>query len=321
MTSRLLAIALMPLPHLAAAEWERLASLPEPVGGCVHGAVGGAIVIAGGTNWEGGEKHWLDRIRAYDPRTNAWRDAGRLDAPLAYAVSAEDAGDFYFASGSTGTATHRALWKMSADFSVKKIAALDAGFVYAGGAIVGRTLYVVGGSDDQARYERFGKALLAISLDTGATERLADYPEAAFSIGAVAACGGGIHVFGGARWDAAADAVANMSAAHAYSLAEKRWKPLPPLPRANRGIGAVTLDERHILLAGGYTSEPEEFTAATYLFDTTLGTYTPSKPLPWAGMVGLVKSGDWLYCIAGEDAKAHRTDAMFRIRWRELLVP
>jgi hypothetical protein len=35
--------------------------------------------------------------------------------------------------------------------------------------------------------------------------------------------------------------------------------------------------------------------------------------------VSLVKSGDWLYCIGGEDRKRHRTDAIYRIRWRELL--
>jgi hypothetical protein len=36
-------------------------------------------------------------------------------------------------------------------------------------------------------------------------------------------------------------------------------------------------------------------------------------------MVTLVKDGEWLYCLGGEDRKRHRTAAAFRIRWASLL--
>jgi hypothetical protein len=35
--------------------------------------------------------------------------------------------------------------------------------------------------------------------------------------------------------------------------------------------------------------------------------------------VTLIRNGEWLYCLGGEDRKRHRTDAVFRIRWQELL--
>src|SRR5437016_922700 len=88
------------------AGWERLPPLPEPNGGFVCGAVGGNIVIAGGTNWKDDTKHWLDRIRVFEPRKNAWRDGGRLAAPLAYAASGRTKDGLWFAGGSSGTETH-----------------------------------------------------------------------------------------------------------------------------------------------------------------------------------------------------------------------
>ena len=137
--------------------------------------------------------------------------------------------------------------------------------------------------------------------------------------GTAAAIGGRLFVFGGARWDPTQSTVVNHRTAHAYSVAERRWQTLPPLPHPGRGLNAVVLDDHHILIAGGYRSNDVEFVADTYLFNVETLTYTPSTPLPYAGMVGLVKSSEWLYCLGGEDRKKHRSDAAFRIRWQELL--
>lgn len=92
-----------------------------------------------------------------------------------------------------------------------------------------------------------------------------------------------------------------------------------PLPYPIRGITAVALDDRRILLAGGYKDDDTGFVADALLYDTQSGEYSPTTPLPYAAMVSLVKSGDWLYCLGGEDRKKHRSDAVFRIRWKELL--
>lgn len=302
-----------------AADWERVAPLPEQNGGFVCGAIGDEIVILGGTNWRGGTKHWLRRIHAYTPATNQWREIGTLDRPLAYAATGRDAETLWFAGGSSGTATHRSVWKISAGLSVKHALTLDAGSVLAGGALIGATLYVLGGTDDMDRLDRVTRAFLAVDLHTGRTARLADYPGPAFMIGAFAACGDRLFAFGGARWDAAANAVANLSSAHAYSTVTQRWEELPPLPGVVRGITAVTLDDTHILIAGGCRNDDEEFTDAAFIFDVKALRYIPTKPLPYKAMVSLVQSGEWLYCLGGEDRKKQRTDAAFRIRWKELL--
>lgn len=315
----LLLFTLVVRANFAIADWERIAPLPEENGGFACGALGGEIVILGGTNWRDGVKHWLRRIHAYDPAKNRWREIGALDEPLAYAAVGRDAETLWFTGGSSGAATHRVVRKMGADFAVKREHTLDAGTVLGGGALVGATLYTLGGTDDMNQLARATRALLAVDLRTGKTTRLADYPEPAFMIGAFAACGDRLFAFGGARWDAESNAVANLSAAHAWSPAAQRWEKLPPLPHAIRGITAVTLDDRRIFLAGGYTTDAEGFTDEALIFDVKALRYLPTKPLPIKAMVGLVRNGEWLYCLGGEDRKQHRTDAAFRIRWKELL--
>jgi N-acetylneuraminic acid mutarotase len=208
---------------------------------------------------------------------------------------------------------------MGAGFAVRRVHTLDAGTALTGSALIGTTLYMLGGTDDMNKLSHATRALLAVDLSTGRTTRLADYPEPAFMIGAFTACGDSLFAVGGARWDAAAGAVANLSAAHAFSLSTQRWEKLPPLPHVIRGITAVALDDRHILLAGGYKNDEVGFTDDAMVFDVKTHRYTPTKPLPYKAMVSLVQNGEWLYCLGGEDKKAHRTDAAFRIRRKELL--
>ncbi len=303
----------------ASAAWERLAPLPVGNGGFVGAAIAGEIVVAGGTTWQGDTKTWLDRIWAYDPARNTWRTAGRLAAPVAYAVTGQTGGAWWFAGGSSGTATNQSLWKLEAGLLPRLVAPLDRGFVYAAGALLGSTLYVVGGTEDQAKLDRLTNTFLAIDIETGSTTRLADYPEPGIATGTAAVAGGRLCVFGGARWNPATETVVNQAAAHAYSPAKKRWETLPPLPHPGRGLTAVALDERHIFIAGGYRNDEVEFVTAAFVFTVETGVYVPTTPLPYAAMVSLVRSGDWLYCLGGEDRKKHRTDAVFRIKWAELL--
>ena len=303
----------------APARWERLAPLPVGNGGFVGAAIAGEIVVAGGTTWQGETKRWLDQIWAYDPSRNAWREAGRLAAPVAYAATGQSGGTMWFAGGSRGAETHRSLWKLESGLSPRLVARLDRGFVYATGAVIGSSLYAVGGTDDQAALDRVTNTLLAVDLQTGTVSRLADYPEAGLTTATAAGAGGRLYVFGGARWDPARKTVVNHATAHVYSPATKRWEPLPRLPHPGRGLTAVALDERHILVAGGYRNDEVEFVADAFIYDVAARAFTPTASLPYAGMVGLVKNGEWLYCLGGEDRKKHRSDAVYRVRWADLL--
>lgn len=304
-----------------AAGWERVADLPQGNGGFAYGLVGGEIVIAGGTNWPGDVKVWLDEIWAFEPKRGSWRQAGRLEKPVAYAAFDANPDGIWLAGGSGGAEAHRSLWQVGKGAVAKRIAPLPAGAVYASAVVLGDTLYTVGGSDDQSRMDHLRNQVWSVNLRTGAAERLADYPERAFGVGAAAGASGRVYVFGGARWDAKAQAVENLASAHVYSLTARRWTPLPPLPYANRGPTAVQLDDAHLLIAGGYKNDAEEFVSDTYVFDVTGSRYRLTTPLPYkASSVGLVKVGEWLYCLGGEDRKKHRTALVYRIRWHDLIT-
>jgi N-acetylneuraminic acid mutarotase len=304
----------------ANAQWEQLASLPVPNGGFAAGESGGRIIVAGGVTWRDDTKIWLDRIWLYDPARNSWSESGRLPSPLAYPVTGVKGDTLWFACGSSGESTHHTLWQIDAARPPRVVATLDRGFVNAAGALIGTSLYVVGGTDDQARVDRATNAFRAIDIKSGAMTPLPEYPEPSLITGTAAAAEGRLFVFGGARWDATIKGVVNHASAYAYDPAGKRWEKLPPLPHPGRGLAAITLDNRHILVAGGYRNDEVEFVPNAYLFDLQSETYTPTTPLPYAAMVSLVKAGDWLYCIGGEDRKRHRTAAVFRIRWRSLLL-
>ncbi|PAW89709.1 MAG: hypothetical protein B9S33_02580 [Pedosphaera sp. Tous-C6FEB] len=304
---------------LTAAIWEPLAPLPEPNGGFVCGAIGDNVVVAGGTNWKDGSKHWLDRIWVYEPARKAWREAGRLPVALAYGVAGNSAGAFWFAGGSDGRETHTQLWRMDAKFAVTTVAKIEPRLVYASGAVLDGRLHAVAGAADQAKVDTLTNAAFAFDLKSGAAQRLADLPSAGIITGTAAACGGRLFVFSGAHWDAAAKTVVNTAAAFAFSPKSGRWDQLAPVPFPVRGLTAVALDERHLYLAGGYKNEAEAFTAEAFIFDTQTGKYQPSTALPYRAMVGLVVAGEWLYCLGGEDRMKHRSDAVFRLRWKSLL--
>ncbi len=294
--------------------WERLASLPVPNGGFFSGVIDGKIIVAGGTTWKGDTKIWLDQIWAYEPGRDQWRESGRLPSPVAYPVSAHDGRTVWFASGSSGTRTDQGIWRMDTAGMPKRVAKIEDAFVYACGGIIGSNLYAVGGTDDQAKVDRITNTFRAINLSTGKVTRLADYPESGLTTGTSAVIGERLFIFGGAGWDTQRATVRNHASAYVYSVAQKSWSTLPPLPHPVRGLTAVALDARRIYVAGGYRNDEIEFVANAYIFDVQTQTYTPATPLPYAGMVSLVIAGDWLYCVGGEDRKRHRSDALFRIR-------
>ncbi len=312
------AAALLLAPRSPAGTWETRAPLPVPNGGFVAAALGGRLVVAGGTTWDGDTKRWLDRIWTYDPSANHWSEAGGLAHALAYPVTAQAGDTLWWAGGSGGAEAHRALWALGTDLKPRLVSRLTEGFVYAAAAAIGFELHVVGGTDDQSALDRTSRRFRSVDLGNGRITELPPYPEAGFIIGTAAAVGGRVFVFGGTRWDAGPRTVVNHANAHAYDTAARRWSRLPPLPSPNRGLTAVVLDPRRIYLAGGYVSDEVGFVSDAFIFDPENPGYRSTTPLPYSGMVTLVRLGEWVYCLGGEDRKRHRSAAVHRIRAAEL---
>ena len=315
----LLACALV--AHTArAAEWEPLPPMPAPNGGFLAGVSQGKIYVLGGTNWSGGVKNWLQDIHSFDPATKKWETCGALDSPLAYGLAGTtDEGEIVFGAGHTG----KEPWAGIGVLSGGKVLPAEARHHHAvtavaAGGVWGGRLFIVGGTSDVADLSLLRRTAVAIRVRTGELEPLADFPGKAFGTAGSVIVNGRLFIFGGAHWDAASQAVVNSQEAHALDLREHTWRRLARLPVAVRGLSAVAVDDSHIYLAGGYRSAPDGFIADAWVYDIAADAFSPARPLPAPGMCGLVRCGDFLYCMGGEDKMKSRSDKCHRIPVAEL---
>ena len=300
MTKRLF-LSLTLVSSLHATDWEPLPSLPEPNGGFVCGHEKGKIVVIGGTNWEGGKKNWLDQRHEFDPAQKTWSTVPNLKVPISYAVVMQYEDEMSRMGGFNGQNTQRKYqWVLAAGGAVR-------------GEQGGYYDLAVGGTDDPANLAGVTRETWKSGKDT---TRMADYPGKPFITAASAVLGSELFVFGGMNLDAGNQTPVNTDVAYAFSPSKNVWRPLKVLNRAKRGLTAVTLDEKHIYIAGGYA---DDFTAEAVIYDVSTDSYRTAKSLPYAAMVGLVKLGEFVYCLGGEDQMKHRTDKFFRIPVAELL--
>lgn len=298
----------------AAETWEKMAPLPVPIGGMATGVVDGQIVSAGGTTWHEGRKIWLDTIHVYDAAKNSWRVSGTLSKSCGYAAYGVHGRALVQAGGSDGTSSLELLMKIAPE-GPASTQPLGLRAVYAGGSVVGDALYVLAGSADSADLAQMKTDFCKVDVLTGKAAALPPYPGKPVMLPACAVLGDTIYAFSGANPDTSGT-VTNTASAHAFSVKEGKWRTIRPLPVAVRGLAACALDNTHILLAGGYT---DKFSDQAWIYDAGADTYAETTRLPLAVMPNLVKLGEYVYCIGGEDRMKSRTDAVHRAPWKDLL--
>lgn len=308
-----------------AAEWEQLPPLPEPNGGFVCGHEAGQIIVIGGTNWEGGKKNWLRAIHSFDPTAGQWTKISDPRSPVAYATVFQEGTDFAYLGGTDGQQSLKALVVIAGEktsrkinFAVYAMQSLPVSLVLAvGGHVAGRYV-IAGGTDDATNVAGVQRSVHAVETINGrlAVVPMADYPGKPFAVAASSVVGNELFVFGGMNCDETIKTPLNSAEVYAFLPERNVWRKLKPLETPIRGMSAVTLDDRHIYLAGGYT---DDFTQDAVIYDVTSDSYRKAKPLPYAAMVSLVVCDGFVYCLGGEDKMKSRTDQCFRIPVAELL--
>ncbi len=317
MTKRVFSMVALLACTAHASDWEQLPPLPEPNGGFICGAANGKIVVVGGTNWEGGTKHWLRAIHLFDPASTRWTKLRDLDGPIAYGIRIQQGAAFAYLGGTDGQRPLKAIAVLEGSKTSVQLPALpDAMVLAAGGDVAGKQV-MVGGTDDPMNLAGVQRTVHALEFIEGnwQVKKMADYPGKPFAVAASAVVGNELFIFGGMNYDAATQQPVNTTEAYAFSPAKNTWRKLQPLAIANRGMAAMALDDQHIYLAGGYQ---DEFTTSGMIYDVKTDTYRKAKSLPYAAMVGLVKLDGFVYCFGGEDKKQSRTDKFFRIPIAEL---
>lgn len=298
----------------AAETWSRLSSLPFPSGNFAIGEVGGKIMTAGGITWRDDQKIWLDTIHIYSPEENAWSRIGRLPQGTAYPAFGVHDHSLVLLGGSDGKRMHESLVRIGVDGGMTT-RSLPLQRVYAGDAVIGDDLYVIAGAMDTSNLSTMTSECQRVNLLTTRITALPEYPGGAVMLPACAVVGERIYAFGGAHSETSAT-VANTAESHAYNVKGNSWKAICPLPVAVRGHAACALDDSHILVAGGYT---DKFSDRAWLYDVTANQYREIAAVPFPAGASLLKVGEYVYWIGGEDRMRHRTEAMYRARLRDLL--
>jgi len=153
----LVLMGLATLPAAGPLRWQALPPLPDGIGvaGAFSGVSGDALIVAGGANfpdqpvWEGGGKRWYDTVYVLPAPDGAWRTAGRLPHPLGYGVSLTIPQGILCIGGADAdqhSAAVRLLRWNGAELAMEEWPALPQPCAYNSGAVVGRTVYVAGGS-------------------------------------------------------------------------------------------------------------------------------------------------------------------------------
>lgn len=302
------------------ADWESIAPLPQPNGGFVAGCAGGKIVIAGGTNWPDGTKHWLDAVHVYDPAANQWSTGPALPHPLAYAAAASDGTRLFLAGGADGKSARKEVYALDARLHLEKLGELPEPLSFAGAAFHDGKLLALGGTPDPDDWSKATADLREISLPSCKVRNLPPLTALGHGIGipAVVTAGERILTFSGAWLNPSTKEVTNIGKAFAFDTATESWQAIAPFHKPVRGLNAVALDAHRVYLAGGYGTDAEGFLGEAFIYDAASDRYTPAKPLPFKALTSLILCGDYVYALGGEDKKQHRTDQSWRIRANEL---
>lgn len=298
------------------ASWEKLPALPVGIGNCACGSFGDDLIILGGITWQNDAKIWLDKIWRFDTRKKVWREAGPLPQPLAYPAYGQTTRGIYFVGGGGGKKNLPESGRLDHRFQFQKLGTVPQPLIYSASALADGKLYVVAGATDAADLKTATNLFYSVHLKTGRVDALPDFPGGKLIVPAAVALGGRIYVFTGASFDPASNQAVNVDSAFVYSIADAKWSGIKPFPFPVRGLAGSALNDRHILLAGGYK---QDFTDEAFVYYTKTDSYFKTAPLPYRAMVQLVKAGREIYCIGGEDRMRHRSDLFYRIAGKALL--
>jgi N-acetylneuraminic acid mutarotase len=232
---------------VAADEWRQRASLPTPRSHTEPGTLtynGRIFVVGGRDNTRINGPYDLNVVSMYDPHTNVWLDLPQLPFYRLAPVAIMQAGELLVTHGG-------AAWNQPQRITISGLldgvwedehpaAPVSPG--PAGGAIIGRRLFVIGAASE---------ATLAFDLGLGEWEPPATHPPRPIVAGGVAveAFAGRLYLFGGAG--EAAEAL------QIYDPTEQAWSSGAPLPFAAEDATAVAIGAFIYLVADGQAAQYE----------------------------------------------------------------
>lgn len=310
-----------------AVEWERLPSIPDPVGfaGSYAGTSGGSLLVGGGANfpdrppWESGEKIWHDRLFVLEPGAGAWNEAGRLPRPGGYGLSVSVREGMVIVGGGDALenfdAVHLARWD-GRRIEYSPLPSLPVPLAMQAGALLGRTIFVAGGLDTPAATTAQS---LFFSLDLDAPEkgweRREPWPGPERFLATGGAQGGAFFLFGGARLVPGPDGQPTrewLRDAYRYTPGQG-WQRIAdlPVPLVASPGPAPALGPAHLLLLGGDDGSrlhhpPQAhpgFPRTQYAYHTITDSWATTDDLPFSLVTTSTATWNGRIVVPGGEAR------------------
>ena len=254
-------------PTESSAEWTQLPALPEArgLGGPFAGESGGALLVAGGTNfrdrppWDGGAKSWYGAVYLLEPGQPSWRHVGQLPRQLAYGASVETDRGLLCAGGADAQRHYADVflirWAAGA-LTLDPLPPLPTPAAYLCGARLGSVVYLAGGTDKPTATTAMRRFwALDLSAARPAWQELEPWPGPGRILAVAGVQGGAFHLFSGAALTPdAAGAPVRRYLADAYRFTPGRgWQSLaaPPRPLVAAPSPAMAIGQSHLLVCSG----------------------------------------------------------------------
>jgi N-acetylneuraminic acid mutarotase len=285
--------------------WRDKHAMPEGRSGGAAGVIANRLAYAGGTTWRNGAKVWLNGTLFYDFDHDAWSSGPPLPKPLAYGPYLATDESLEVLGGMNESGPSRKCWRLKAgEHTWTESGILPADSVLAKAVSIQGRAYLFGGSSSATDVTRLSNSVFRRD-ESGKWMKTGEMPQGRVALPGLAASGNHVYLFGGFSASTSGEAL-NRSEAYRFDPQTDQWTALRPLPAAVRGLSAVVMDQRYILLSGGYTDSG--FSAAVYLYDVEEGQYRPVTPLPFPvmGMEMLVRDR-MIWGLGGEDKTRSRT--------------
>jgi SSS family solute:Na+ symporter len=315
-------------------DWKELPPLPQPISGQFAGVSGGALLVAGGTNFpiplfEGGTKVWYDTVYVLPQKAHHWQAEFKLPHSLAYGGSVTT-GDGLVCAGGGGPDVHYRdvflLKRSNGRIERVNLPPLPEPTAFCGAALLANTVYVAGGQTSP-RSTRALKKLWALDLSSTAQgwKELDPWPGPGRILPAVAAQDGAVFVASGCELNPGPDGKAvrtYLRDAYAYRPG-KGWKRIADLPRPVVAAPCSAYGPSHVLMFGGddganahrvqeLKDKHPGFSRTILVYHTITDTWAELGRLP-KGLVTttavLWKGG--IVIPGGEDRPGHRSDKVY----------
>jgi len=291
------------VPRLMA--WSEFASLPAGVAGGYFGLAGDELVYSGGTTWVDGTKQWLHTTKRHTGK--GWADGPPLPRGMAYGSCVQRPGGMEIYAGTDGLQVYGGCWRLSANGQEwQQIGEMQRPILLSQAVVVEGRVILSGGAVD-AGLSSFTDQVWAGEGSRWAV--LGRLPHGRVALAASVMAGDRrMYIFGGCS-----AGPVNRNDAFRFDIEAGSWEAVRQVPITARGTAGVALDNRYILLAGGYSEGG--FSRRCFLYDSEADVYHDVADLP-LGLSGpaILRVGEFVYVCGGEPQMRERSPLVLRAR-------